>query len=48
LIALGPLSPRVAPSARDLAELVDALASGLLMESGVYELSESDILAMAA
>ena len=48
LIALGPLSLRVAPTARDLAELIDAIESGLLMESGVYELGALDLLPIAA
>ena len=48
LIALGPLSKRDAPTARELAELVDALESGLLMESGIYELTEADLIAIAA
>ena len=48
LIALGPLSPNEATSARELAALIDAVELGLLMESGIYELTEADILGLAA
>ena len=40
LIALGPLNPTVARTAEELAELIDAVECGLLMESGVYEISD--------
>jgi hypothetical protein len=40
LIALGPISPRVAKNAQDLAELIEAVEVGLLMESGVYEIMD--------
>ena len=38
LVALGPISPRVAKTARELEELIEAVEVGLLMESGVYEI----------
>lgn len=48
LIAVGPLSPKIARSARELADLIEAVETGLLMESGVYEIVDYDALSDAA